>query len=197
MQTWTVSTQFVDLFDLPEEMVEVLLPFLPKFQHALLDLSRFDPATQEHDMQLRAVLLLMKLVRERDALAFYHWLANKTVYAMLRHELVLRLLNYTIATNSKLDLEKIYLTVSINPELEHDMMSAAEELKAEGRLEGRAQGKAEGERRGDFMGRIQSLEEFLDLSISSREALGALSTVELEQQYQTLHRDYEERFKRS
>ena len=37
-----MSPCFEDLFDLPEDLREVLLPYLPKFRHLLLDLSQSD-----------------------------------------------------------------------------------------------------------------------------------------------------------
>ena len=67
-------------------------------------------------------------------------------------------------------------------------MSVAEKLKAEGRMEGRMEGL--------WMGRIQSLEEFLEKPQSSREALEVLSLAELEALHQTLHQEYEAHFKR-
>ena len=72
---WNVSTAFEDLFELPEEASAALLPFLPKFHHALLDLTRFDPTTGEDDARLRAVLQLMKLARRKELLRFFQWLA--------------------------------------------------------------------------------------------------------------------------
>ena len=59
-----LSTAFEDLFELPGEIAADLLPFLPKFHHALLDLTRFDPATEEEDTRLRVVLQLMKHARQ-------------------------------------------------------------------------------------------------------------------------------------
>lgn len=62
-ETWNISAAFEDLFELPDELAADLLPFLPKFHHALLDLSRSDPDTEEDDTRLRVVLQLMKLAR--------------------------------------------------------------------------------------------------------------------------------------
>ena len=62
-------------------------------------------------------------------------------------------------------------------------MSVAEKLKAEGRAEGL------------WIGKIQILEEFLDLPVSSDETLGALPLAELRAIQQRLHSDYELRFK--
>ena len=67
-------------------------------------------------------------------------------------------------------------------------MSVAEKLKAEGRVEGRVKGLC--------IGKIQLLEEFLCLTVSSDEALEALNLEELKAMQERLHREYELRFKR-
>ena len=67
---------FEDLFQLPEATVPDLLPYLPKFRHALLDLSCFEPGSMESETLLRVVLQLMKLVRKREILRFFEWLAQ-------------------------------------------------------------------------------------------------------------------------
>lgn len=63
-------------------------------------------------------------------------------------------------------------------------MSVAEKLKAEGRKEGL------------WIGKIQAYEEFLEKSRTDREALEAMSVVELEAFHLDLQREYETRFKR-
>lgn len=47
-----------------------LLPFLPKFEYELIDLTRMDPDTAEDDTRIRAVLQLMKLARQRNCCVF-------------------------------------------------------------------------------------------------------------------------------
>jgi hypothetical protein len=63
-------------------------------------------------------------------------------------------------------------------------MSVAEKLISLGREEGL------------WIGRIQLLEEFLDLPASSGEALAALSLEELKAMQERLHGEYQLRFKR-
>ncbi len=63
-------------------------------------------------------------------------------------------------------------------------MSVAEQLKAEGRLEGISQGIS----KGLWVGRIQALQEFLDLTVSPCEALETLTIGELEGRHADLHR---------
>lgn len=194
-ETWNVSTAFEDLFAIPDELAADLQPFLPKFHHALLDLTRFDPATGEDDTRLRVVLQLMKLARQKELLQFFQWLAGFSARELPDNLLGLMLL-YALHTDSDLDAEKIYHTLSTNPELEKSTMSVAEKLKAEGRMEGISQGISQGISKGLWVGKIQSLQEFLGQLVSSCEELEILELSELESRHADLHREYESRFKR-
>ncbi len=184
---WNVSTAFEDLFDLPDDLAADLGRFLPKFDHALLDLSRFDPATEEDDTRLRVVLQLMKLARQKELLRFFRWLASISARELPESLLGLMLL-YALHADSDLDAKKIHHTLTKNPELERNLMSVAEKLKAEGRVEGRVEGL--------WIGKIQAFEEFLEKNPTPRETLEAMPLAELEILHSSLHREYEVRFKR-
>ena len=190
-ESWNISTAFEDLFELPAEIAPELLPFLPKFHHALLDLTRFDPATGEDDTRLRVVLQLMKLARQKELLRFFQWLAGFSSHELPDNLLGLMVL-YALHSDSDLDAEKIYHSLSSNPELERNTMSVAEKLIAQGRVEGRA----EGQQKGLWIGKIQAFEEFLDCPVSPSAALEAMSLEELAARHRDLHREYETRFKR-
>lgn len=202
-ESWSVSTQFQELFALPDEIASDLLPFLPKFQHALLDLAQFDPAADEDDTRLRVVLQLMKLVRQKELLRFFKWLAGFSAKQLPDNLLGLMLL-YALHSDSDLDAKKIYHSLSSNPELEMNAMSVAEKLRAEGRKEGwnegrtkgRDEGRDEGRAEGLWIGKIQTLEEFLGKAQSSRETLETISAEELEALHGELRREYEGQFKR-
>ena len=173
--------------------------FLPQFHHALLDLTRFDPAEEEAATRLRVVLQLMKLARQKELLRFFQWLAGFSARELPDTLLGLMLL-YALHADSDLEAEKIYYNLSSNPELEKNTMSVAEKLIAQGREEGISQGISQGISRGResglWIGRIQLLEEFLDLPVSSGESLAALSLEELKAMQEQLHGGYELRFKR-
>lgn len=66
-------------------------------------------------------------------------------------------------------------------------MTAADKLRAEGRLEGRQ----EGER----IGKLQLLEQLMGAPISPSENLAGLSLAELKGRFADLHLRYEARFK--
>ena len=192
---WNVSTAFEDLFALPDELAADLLPFLPKFHHALLDLSRSDPAGEESDTQLKIVLYLMKLARERQLLEYFRWLAE-SVAEQIPDNLLGRLLLYALHADSELDAQQIYRSLTANPNLEKRAMSVAEKLKSEGRMEGISQGISQGREEGLWIGKIQALEEFLEKPQSPRETLESLTLQALEARHRALHQEYETRFKR-
>jgi predicted transposase/invertase (TIGR01784 family) len=197
-ERWNVSTAVEDLFQLPEKLA-VLLPFLPKFHHALLDLTRYDPEQGEDESQLRSVMQLMKLARERQLSRYFDWLVGTAAEA-LPEGLLKRILLYALHSDSDLDVEKIYHKLSPNPELKKNAMSVAEQLIAEGlkkgRVEGLEKGRVEGQQKGLWIGKIQTLEDFLEMVPSPSEVLDPLSVAELEAMHQGLHREYERRFKR-
>ncbi len=189
-ESWSVTTNFEDLFALPEGLSAELLPFLPKFRHALLDLTRFDPDTGESDTRLRAVLQLMKLAREKELLRFFQWLAGYSVHDLPDNLLGLMIL-YALHSDSDLDARKIYHKLSTNPELEKAAMSVAEKLKAEGRVEGRVAGRTEGL----WIGKIQAFEEFLNKTRTTNAKLEAMPVAEPEALHLALRNEYDARFK--
>ena len=201
-ERWNISTAFEDLFQLPDELAG-LLPFLPKFHHALFDLTRYDPEQDQDESQLRSVMQLMKLARERQLSRYFDWLVGTAAEA-LPAGLLKTILLYALHTDSDLDVEKIYHKLSPNPELRNNAMSVAEKLIAEG-LEkglkkgmerGLEKGRVEGQQKGLWIGKIQTLEDFLGMDPSSSEVLDPLSVAELAAMHQGLHREYVQRFKR-
>ena len=49
------------------------MTYLPKFQHALLNLTQCDPDQEERVDELRLVMRLMKLIRTKNAREFLRW----------------------------------------------------------------------------------------------------------------------------
>ena len=189
-ETWDISTQFEALFELPENLAAALLPFLPRFQHALLDLTLFDPATEESDTQIRVVLQLMKLARQKEILRYFPWLASIPTTNLPQGLLELLLL-YAFHSDSDLDAREIYLSLDTNPDLKKNIMSVAEKLKAEGRVEG----LVAGQEKGSWIGQIRAFEEFLALPLTSSETLASLTIEALESRHRHLHQEYRLRFK--
>jgi predicted transposase/invertase (TIGR01784 family) len=194
---WTVSTRFSDLFDLPAEAAETLLPYLPQFRHALLDLSQFDPANGDNDERVKVVLQLMKLARKKQALEFFAWLVEvlPTLPANLPDPLVTVALLYALSADNSLDIEAIANTVRDKKTISEITMNAIEKLRAEGEAKGKAEGKAEGKATGIWIGKVQVMQEFLKLSEPTQDELSALSVGELEALYHELQVRYDASFK--
>ena len=132
---------------------------------------------------MQVVLQLMKLARQKDLLRFFQWLAGFSAQDLPDNLLGMMLL-YALHSDSDLDVEKIYLSLSGNPEFERNTMSVAEKLIAQGRVEGL------------WIGKIQAFEEFLEKPQTLRKVLEVMSISELMALHQDLHREYEVRFKR-
>jgi predicted transposase YdaD len=190
---WTVSPCFEELFELPEELAPLLLPYLPKFRHALLDLTQLDPDRDEDQDQMRLVLQLMKLARLKRLAEWLAWIAVEM--ARLGWAVPLPLVrlsyNYAIHSDEKIDLPDIARSLALHPELKESIMSLAQKLKAEGQAEGRTEGIAIGAARA----KVQLLERILQKPATAEDALASLSLEELERRYAELDREYSERFK--
>ena len=171
--------------------IPLRLPFLPKFHHALLDLTRYDPEQGEDESQLRSVMQLMKLARERQLSRYFDWLVGTAAEA-LPEGLLKTMLLYALQSDSDLDAEKIYHELSPIFELRNNAMSVAEKLIAEGLKKDRV----EGQQKGLWIGKIQALEDFLEMVASPGELLDPHSVAELETMHQGLNREYERRFRR-
>ncbi len=142
-EAWTVSTSFEDLFQLPAEHSEEVLDFLPKFRHALLDLSQANPASEESDTRLQVILHLMKLARINQIHEYFRWLVHG-LREQISDGLMARALFYALQAEGGLDAEDIYRILSPNPTLERQAMSVAEKLIARGRHAGLEEGRQEG-----------------------------------------------------
>lgn len=110
-EPWNITTSFADLFELPEGLSAGLLPFLPKFEYELIDLTRMDPDTAEDDTRIRAVLQLMKLARQKELLRFFQWLAGFPASELPDNLLGLMLL-YALHADSDLDARQIFHNLS-------------------------------------------------------------------------------------
>lgn len=191
---WTVSTQFQDLFELPKDLQGLLGPFLPTFQHALLDLTQVDPANEESQPQMKVILQLMKAARQKRLMEFFEWVAKGEVEVtlLLREDLFRRCLLYAVHIDINLDVEGIARTLSSSNELRTEAMSLAQKLRNEGRVEGRQEGRAEGM----WSGKIQLLEQLMGLKPTNSSELAEMNVVALEAHFHELEQRYNLSFKK-
>jgi predicted transposase/invertase (TIGR01784 family) len=142
-ETWNVSTRLEDLYSLPEPLHTAFLPFLPRFQHGLLDLSLYDPDTEEQYSAQRVVLQLMKMAREKKLLEFFEWLARDSTLR-LTDALMHTSLMYALSADPKLDLQQLIHKLSTNPRMQTQAMSYSERLLIQGLEQGREEGYGQG-----------------------------------------------------
>jgi predicted transposase/invertase (TIGR01784 family) len=191
---WTVSTAFEDLFDLPDDLKADLADYLPKFRHALLDLTQLDPSAEVDDARMRLALNLMKLARAKQlGEEFFDWFVEQTrAAAAVFPEMFLEFsLLYAFHTDTDLDAERVLRKIQGDPASSRTVMTIAEQLIAKGEVRGRQEGRA----KGVWIGRIQAIQELMGHPPDGTEALAELEIAELERKCEDLHRDYDTRFK--
>lgn len=186
---WTVSTEFADLVVLPSNLASSLAPFIPKFSHALLDLSQHQPKDEESDDQLRVVLQLMKMARDHQSLDFLAWMASQVT--RLPERLLRVSILYALHIEETVDVEAIFHTLNSNPELQSTTMSLAQRLINQGLDRGMEQGRD----LGVWIGKIQFLQEMMGVQIDEQRTLALRSLDELKQQFDALQAAYNDRFK--
>jgi hypothetical protein len=186
-QGWNVSVHFEDMFELSGSL-DCFLPHLPRFQHVLMDLTTIDPRHEEKDATLRVVLELMKLIRQKGRLReYFAWLAGELMSHPQPVELIRKLLTYVWTTDTSLDAAEIARTVEVNSELRDSVMTIAEQLIEKGR--------SQGELKGQWMGKLQMLQQMLNLPVTSSEELSSLEAGEIQRRFESLEKDYHARFK--
>lgn len=141
--SWLHSTRLESLFALPPEIERILGAHLPHKEHCLLDLSRYDPATQECDPALRMILQLMKCNREKRLEEFFDWLAAEPE-TPLPPGLLRTSLLYALGSDANLDFKRIAHKLDNRKPLQEQTMSIAQQLIQQGHEQGREEGREEG-----------------------------------------------------
>ena len=181
---WTVSPCFEDLFHIPGTLRDILLPYLPKFRHALVDLSQEDPKNTVRDSYLRMAMEAMKRARMQEAQDYLDWLKKQDIST---EERLLKLLLYLFQADKTLDVEAVVLKVDGNPTLQEKIMSTAAALIAKGKAEGKAEGEA--------TGKLRLLQKMMGVPVATDQDLAGLSAVEIDQRFEALEREYEAQFR--
>ncbi len=189
-ERWTVSCDFADLFDLPEEAAPALLPFIPKFHHALLDLTQFNPEREEDQREMKVVLNLMKLARNNDLMRFFEWLgqAGTEATVVLYRDLFRMCFVYAAHVDASLDMRAVTQQLIADPELQTQAMTLAQQLRQEGRQEGI--------QKGEWIGKLQLLQQLAGEDVTPGYTLQPLGLDELERAFRELEGRYHTKFKR-
>lgn len=195
---WGVSARLEDMFVFPPGTRDAFLPFVPKLEHGLLDLSRFDPSSDEDNARLRVVLNLMKAARERRVLEFFEWLGKSgaSVAVVLEDDLLRLCMVYAWNSDDELDVENVARHLLSEPKLQRSAMTIVEKLMTKGREEGREAGREEGREEGVWIGKLLFLEELMGMPLSDRAELAAMPLEALRARFGELEARYRQAFKK-
>ena len=145
---WTVSRQFHDWLELPDDLRADLAPFQPRFEHALVDLSRLPLEDIAGELMARLALSLMKAVRG-DGLPAWLAVSVPRLAELLAQPdragffRVLMTYAFQAETISASTFEAAVASVQ-DATVKTNAMSIAEQLIQRGRQEGWQKGQQEG-----------------------------------------------------
>jgi len=155
---WKLSCEFADLFG---PVDEALRPYLPSFQHALVDLAPIDDRALSAEVRLRAFLKALKYSRRAD-FADCIDIVLADAPALDKNDLLV-ILTYIdkgrMAVNSKVMLDALDRIMPDQKDLVVGWFSRPyyEQGRAEGLAEGEARGEARGAARGETQGEAKLL----------------------------------------
>ena len=147
-EKWNIPTNFTSSLDIPEELRNPFIKYIPEFQYLLLDLSSgkmdigyFSVALQAFLVSLRDVWFLSS--RSKIKALFKDYFAP--MYKENR-KLLDDLFDYIIHSVGGLDIRYVreIAVKYISQGAGGKIMTIAEKLRTEGIAEGKAEGKAEG-----------------------------------------------------
>lgn len=152
---WSHSTQFVDLFEIPAGVADVLGDYLPRFRFMLDDITAVDSAElAERPLapEVRLMLNVMKSAPNNSDLgrALAEWTADLAEVAdgVDAFRVLNMLVRYIMLVGETEEKALTPLFDGLGPEAKEALVTAADRLRAEGELRGRAEGEARGEVRG-------------------------------------------------
>jgi hypothetical protein len=163
---WTAPTHFEDVILTGEAMRAAALPYVPRFQMKLVDVSG-GPAGGLVDAALtalgRVVLWCLSVAGDRKRLeAEIDGMVaelNALFAAPAGIDALIAVLRYLVATHPKLSAAKItkMLETTARKGQKEVTMDVLDELKREGRVQGRREGRAEGRAEGRVEGAARVL----------------------------------------
>jgi predicted transposase/invertase (TIGR01784 family) len=161
---WRFSCEFRDLFG---SVPEVLRPYLPSFQHVLVDLSRIDdPELLSSQVRLRAFLKTLKFGRRSDLREYIDFVLAEA--PDLKEADLFVILTYLDKVRVRVDIEVLRSTLQkLIPDRTERIMGWItqpyyDKGLAEGKAIGEARGEAKGEAKGEASGKAKVLARFLE-----------------------------------
>jgi predicted transposase YdaD len=174
--TWRAPRTMLERLGMPPELERLLAPFIPTSTYVLEDLARFSPealaARPELSVQLRVTYFLLQRSRSSAALEEELKLILDDLRTLSENEaardFLTRLLRYTYHTANG-DIRAVHgmLRANLDPLMETQMGTLAEQLiergVQKGRAEGIQKGRAEGIQEGVARGQRETLARLLTL----------------------------------
>jgi predicted transposase YdaD len=178
---WNVSVRWLERLALPDEIARDLRRFQPDFEHLLVDLSQISADGLRGDVVGRLALGLMKAAAE-DRLGPWLERAGPLLAELLRRNdvpgIIQTLLRYLLAVDSSINFDRVLAEADI--EVRGQAMSIAQELIERGRQQGLEAGV--------LAGQIQTLEDLLNLPVTSLAELTAKPIEDLKHLAEELRR---------
>jgi predicted transposase/invertase (TIGR01784 family) len=185
-QIWKLPPRFSPLLNIPEPLAPDICRFVPDFTFRLIQLADLEFQAIRGTPAAILTLRVMKAEQLQRLLDDIVW--DEPLLIQVPREIMESLIRYILHA----DVDKAAFDHKVknirNPAVQSATMTLAQQIRQEGRQEGCQEGL--------WVGKIQTLEEFLDLPVSSRELLGMRTISELEAIHQRLHAEYEKRFKK-
>ena len=165
-KSWNLGRCFGDRFSLNAEERRVFAEYIADFQIALFELNDANLDVIIRDAALRAVLGVMKNIREPDFLERLVPLLRGIAESRdpsKKLALLRTLLIYIMNTREQESTEEIKraLIAARIPEQEETMATIADRLREEGKAEGKAEGRTEGEAEGARKAKLETAKAML------------------------------------
>lgn len=183
--TWRAPRTMLERLGMPPELESLVAPFIPTSTYVLEDLARFSPealaARPELSVQLRVTYFLLQRSRSSAALEDELALILDDLRVLSEndaaHDFLTRLLRYTYHTANG-DIRAVHglLRTNLDPRMEIQMGTLAEQLIERGIQKGRAEGIQAGQR--ETLTRLLTL-KFGPLPSAAAERLGSATHDEL------------------
>lgn len=193
-QRWELSPEFSALVDIPNQEARI---FVPDFTFRLIQLAEMPFEAMQGTPGGILILRALKAEQIGGLLEKYLW--DEALMGQVPPKIFELVLHYILSGGiDKTTFERKVIGLR-NAQIRRNAMTLAEQYHQEGRqeglLKGREEGLLEGREEGALIGKIQLLQQMLEMEVLDTGLLAALSMRELEARFRELDTSYRNRFK--